>query len=80
MVYKLHEFVPSFTLYLNVENAQNPAQKYLKKNTRSSTCLWIILMLSVHKKDAENNVSVLRLHSSVQHLVYVRVSVLKIYI
>ena len=24
-------FVPSFTLYLNVENAQNPAQKYLKK-------------------------------------------------
>ena len=30
MMYKLHEFVPSFTLYLNVEKAQNPAQKHLK--------------------------------------------------
>ena len=37
-------------------------------------------MLSVHKKDAENNVSVLRLHSGVQHLVYVRVSVLDLYL
>ena len=31
----LHEFVAPFTLYLNVENAQNPAQTHFEKtNTR----------------------------------------------
>ena len=31
MTNNLHEFVPPFTLYLNVENAQNPAWKHFEK-------------------------------------------------
>ena len=31
MTNNLHEFVPPFTLYLNVENAQNPVQKHFEK-------------------------------------------------
>ena len=31
MTNKLHKFVPPFTLYLNVENAQNPVQKEFEK-------------------------------------------------
>ena len=30
MTLKLHKFVPPFTLYLNVGNAQNPAQKHFE--------------------------------------------------
>ena len=31
MMHKLHEFVPPFTLSLNVENAQYPAGKHFEK-------------------------------------------------
>ena len=31
MINNLHDFVPPFTLYLNVENAQNPVQKHFEK-------------------------------------------------
>ena len=31
MTNKLHEFVPPFTLYLNIQNAQNPARKHFEK-------------------------------------------------
>ena len=33
MSHKLHKFVPPFTLYLNAENAQNPARKHFEKTT-----------------------------------------------
>ena len=31
MTHKFHEFVPPFTLYLNIENTQNPAWKHFEK-------------------------------------------------
>ena len=31
MTHNLHEFVPLFTLYLNVQNAQNPSRKHFEK-------------------------------------------------
>ena len=31
MTSNLHEFVPTFPLYLNIENVQNPAQKHFEK-------------------------------------------------
>ena len=33
MTQKLHKFVLPFTLYFNVENAQNPARNILKRPT-----------------------------------------------
>ena len=34
MTHHLHEFVLPFMLYLNVENAQNPAQKHFDKTNK----------------------------------------------
>ena len=31
MIRKLHTFLPSFTLYFNIENAPNQAQKHFEK-------------------------------------------------
>ena len=31
MTHNLQEFVPPFSLYLNIENAQNPARKHFEK-------------------------------------------------
>ena len=31
MIHNLHQFVPSFTLNLNAEYAQNPARKHFEK-------------------------------------------------
>ena len=39
MTHKLHEFVPPFTLYLNVENAKNPGWKHFEK-TNTQTYAW----------------------------------------
>ena len=36
MTHKLHKFVPPFTLYFNVKNAPNPAQKHFEKTNKSS--------------------------------------------
>ena len=36
MIHKLHEFVPPFTLYLNVENAKIPARKHFEKTSMSN--------------------------------------------
>ena len=37
MTHKLHEFMPPFTVYLNVENAQISARKHFEKtNTKMS--------------------------------------------
>ena len=47
MIHKLQEFVPSFTLYLNAENAPNPAWKHFEK-----TNIYEHMMLSVN--NAEN--------------------------
>ena len=33
MIHMLHEFVPPFTQYLNIENAQNPSRKHFEKQT-----------------------------------------------
>ena len=37
MTSHLHEFVPTFTLYLNIENAPSPAEKHFDK-TNSIIC------------------------------------------
>ena len=38
MTNDLHEFVPPFTLYMNVKNVQNPAWKHFEKtNTKYIT-------------------------------------------
>ena len=33
MTHNLHEFVPPFTLYLTIENAQNPEGKHFEKTS-----------------------------------------------
>ena len=35
MTHNLHEFLPSFTVYENVENAQNPAKKRFEKTNNN---------------------------------------------
>ena len=38
MTHKLHKFVPQFTLYFNVENAQNSVQKHFEKTNKELKC------------------------------------------
>ena len=39
IAHKLHEFVPPFTLYMSVENAQKPARKHFDKTNTLCHCL-----------------------------------------
>ena len=51
MTNNLHEFVPPFTLYLNVENVPNPARKHFEKTNiyyiLCSMCDNIVMILVI---------------------------------
>ena len=49
MTHDLHEFVPTFNLYLIIENAQNPARKHFEKTyitirNRSTNCATVFII------------------------------------
>ena len=46
MTFHLHEFVPTFTIYLNVENDQNPVRKQFEKTNIDISHSFPIVWLS----------------------------------